>query len=313
MRRSSPTKLNMPAGPALWGRVSGAGGGRWCAAVHGAALAVWCVAGGAAGQEAKPAPAEEEVVKQRAAWRDLLDRQPAEYRIYLDTAEKTPLSFRKVPVLRWANYTRFDALKVRDAATYIWTAQGRPEVVACAFSIPETVPTILLDFGSLSRHGLIAERNGQRAWYPKEPGVEFQPVPDAPVPAESAEARLRQMKTLAGGFTSTLVQWRDDASDREQLRMLPQPVYRYAESKNPDVLDGAMFFFVQGTDPESLLLLEAVREGSGYQWQFAFARRTSGALMAQYQQKTVWRVPRLFSRNTPTQTRIEIDHRVRAQ
>ena len=308
---TGPTKLSIPASPALWGRVSGAGGGRWCAAVHGALLVVLCLAGGAAGQEAGSAPSEEDVAKQRAAWRELLDRQPAEYKIYLDTEEKTALSLRKAPVLRWANYTRFDALKVRDAATYIWTAQGRPEVVACAFPIPETVPIILLDFGSLSRHGLIAERNGQRVWYPKEPGVEFQPAPDGPVPAESAVDRLRQMKTLARGFTSTLVQWRDDASDREGLRMLSQPVYRY-EGKHPDVLDGAMFFFVQGTDPESVLLLEAVREGSGYQWQFALARRSSGALIAQYQQKTVWRVPRLFSRNTPTETRIEFDHPVRA-
>jgi hypothetical protein len=277
-----------------------------------ALLILLCLRSLAVGQQADSALSEEEVTKRQAAWRELLDRQPAEYKIYLDTEEKTPLSLRKVPVLRWANYTRFDTLKVRDAATYIWTAQGRPEVVVCAFPIPETVPIVLLDFGSLSRHGLIAERNGQRVWYPKEPGVEFQPVPDGPVPAESAVARLRQMKTLARGFSSTLLQWREDASDREELRMVPQPVYRYEEAKDPDMLDGAMFFFVQGTDPESLLLLEAVREGSGYQWQFAFARRSSGALMAQYQQKTVWRVPRQFSRNTPAETRIEFDHRVPA-
>lgn len=310
MGGAGPTSLNMPARLALGGCVSGAGGGRRCAAACGPLLVAVCLAGVAVSQEAGPKPSEAEVAKQRVAWRELLDRQPAEYKIYLDTAEKTPVRFRNVPVLRWANYTRFDTLKVRDAATYIWTAQGRPEVVVCAFPIPETVPIILLDFGSLSRHGLIAERNGQRVWYPKEPGVKFQPVPGAPAPAESAAVRLRQIKSLARGFTSTLVQWRDDASDRERLRMLPQPVYRYEEGKNPDVLDGAMFFFVQGTDPESLLLLEAVRAGPGYQWQFAFARRSSGALMAQYQQKTVWRVPRLFSRNTPTKTRIELDHRV---
>ena len=311
MGETGHTRLNMSVSPALCGYVSRTGGGRWSAAVHGALLVALCLAGAAAGQEAGSAPSEKDLSKRRAAWRELLDRQPAEYKIYLDTEEKTALSLRKAPVLRWANYTRFDALKVRDAATYIWTAQGRPEVVACAFPIPETETTIRLDFGSLSRGGLIAERGGQRVWYPKEPGVKFQKVPDSAAPANSAVARLQQMKMLAARFRSTLLQWREDASDREELRMLPQPVYRYEEGKNPDALDGAMFFFVQGTDPESLLLLEAVRQGSGYQWQYAFARRGSGALLAQYRKETVWQVPVMHSPHNPEQTRIEFDHRVR--
>lgn len=269
-----------------------------------------CLGVAAAAQQPDSPPSKDDVAKQQAAWRELLDRQPAEYRIYLDTKERTALTLRKAPVLRWANYTRFDTLKVRDAATYVWTARGRPEVVACAFPVTATGTTIRLDVGSLSRGSLFAERQGQRVWYPKKPGVTFQPVPDGPAPAKSAVARLRQMKTLARRFSSTLLRWREDGSDREELRMLPQPVYRY-ESKDPDVLDGTMFFFVQGTDPESLLLLEAVREGSGYQWQFALARRSSGALTAQYRDKTVWKVPLEHTPRNPERTRIEIDHRVR--
>jgi hypothetical protein len=310
MGKSGQMGRKVPFRPALWGRISRTGGGRWCAVVHGALLAAWCLVGGAAGQEGGPAPAEDEVAKRQAAWRELLDRQPAEYKIYLDTKEKTALTLRKAPVLRWANYTRFDTLKVRDAATYVWTAQGCPQVVACVFPVDEGT-AIRLDMGSLARSGLIAERDGRRVWYPKEPGVTFQPVPDAPMPAESAAARLRQMKTLAIRFTSTLLQWRDDAGDREELRMLPQPVYRY-ESENPEVLDGTMFFFVQGTDPESLLLLEAVREGSGYRWQYAFARRSSGALTARYQDEVVWKIPTEHTPRSPGGTRIEFDRRVPA-
>jgi hypothetical protein len=37
--------------------------------------------------------------------------------------------------------------------------------------------------------------------------------------------------------------------------MLNQPVFRY-NSQNPDLLDGAMFAFVEGTDPEACLLHE---------------------------------------------------------
>jgi hypothetical protein len=263
-------------------------------------------------QEAESGLSEEELTKRQAAWRELLDRQPVEYKIYLDTAEKTAISLRKVPVLRWANYTRSGGRKVRDAATYIWTAQGRPEVVACVFPMTEDGTTIRLDVGSLARSGLVAEREGRRLWYPKEPGVKFQPVPDAPPPAESAAARLRQMKELAIEFRSTLIGLRGDGSDREELRMLPQPVYRY-ESENPELLDGAMFFFVQGTDPESLLLLEAVRTGAGHQWQYAFARRSSGALTARYHDEVVWKIPSQHTPRNPVLPRIEIDHRVPAQ
>ena len=117
------------------------------------------------------------------------------------------------------------------------------------------------------------------------------------------------MKSLASRFSSVLLQWRDDASDREKLRMLPQPVYRY-ESEDPDLIDGAMFFFVQGTDPETVLLLEAVRSQSGLQWQFAMARRSSGSLLGQYDGRTVWEVDRDHWPSDPSRTRIEFKHRL---
>jgi len=311
MSRTGPRGHSPATNPAIFTRSPGVGWVRLAVDVPIALLILFCLRSLAVGQQADSALSEEEVTKRQAVWRELLDRQPAEYKIYLDTEKKTALSLRKVPVLRWANYTRSGGRKVRDAATYIWTAQGRPEVVACVFPMSEDGTTIRLDMGSLARRGLIAERDGRRVWYPKEPGVKLQPVPGSPAPAESAAARLRQMKELAIEFRSTLIGLRGDGSDREELRMLPQPVYRY-ESESPELLDGAMFFFVQGTDPESLLLLEAVREGSGYQWQYALARRSSGALMARYQEQTVWRIPTQHTPRNPAETRIEFDHRVPA-
>ena len=38
--------------------------------------------------------------------------------------------------------------------------------------------------------------------------------------------------------------------------------------------------FVQGTDPEAILVLEAVRQSGRPHWQFGFARATSGGLEA---------------------------------
>lgn len=52
-----------------------------------------------------------------------------------------------------------------------------------------------------------------------------------------------------------------------------------------------MFAFVQGTDPEMLLLLEAVAEDDRPpRWQYAFARATTGGLEVQLDGKLVWNV-----------------------
>ena len=79
---------------------------------------------------------------------------------------------------------------------------------------------------------------------------------------------------LGRSIHATLIKWRE-GSDREELRLLPQPVYRY-ESEDPEVQDGGVFAFVQGTDPEVLLLLEAVRTEGGLVWIYGFVRGTRG-------------------------------------
>jgi hypothetical protein len=48
------------------------------------------------------------------------------------------------------------------------------------------------------------------------------------------------------------------------------------------VLDGAVFAFVQGTDPETLLMVEARKTGDAWQRQFAFARMNSVQFVATY-------------------------------
>ncbi len=153
---------------------------------------------------------------------------------------------------------------------------------------------------------IVVERGGQRLWYPAKSGIEFPSVPDAPAPEQSPAARLRQMKSLAGQFTVTLVRWREDGTDREELRMLPQPIYRY-ESEDPEVLNGGVFAFVQGTDPEALLMLQAVRKGDGWEWHYGFVRRTSGVLDARHRGKLVWHVPTAANRTDPTQPEIYFD------
>ena len=62
------------------------------------------------------------------------------------------------------------------------------------------------------------------------------------------------------------------AVERYELRVLPQPVHRYADAKS-GLIDGGMFLIAYGLNPELVLLVEARREGSSEPaWQCGFAR-----------------------------------------
>lgn len=224
--------------------------------------------------------------------RKLMDESLAWDELFVNEESTTPMISRVV--MRWANNTRGS----EDGMTLLYLADGRPEAVCCVYPWEKKLNH---EFDSLSRGTLLARRDGDLIWRPEKPGVQFQTVPEADAPAETPAARLRQMKTIATQFSSTMLGWRSDKGDREELRLLPQPLHRY-DSKRGDILDGAVFAFVQGTDPESLLLLEAFKSGERWEWQFAFARRTSGELEGRHGDKVVWHVDRYPENNDSRST-----------
>ena len=79
--------------------------------------------------------------------------------------------------------------------------------------------------------------------------------------------RLRQMRHYAGEFTSD--QTRRDGITRDN-RLLTQPIYRYRGTESP-LIDGAVFVFAQGTNPEVYLLLEAYRSMGSLSGNMAWA------------------------------------------
>jgi hypothetical protein len=93
--------------------------------------------------------------------------------------------------------------------------------------------------------------------------------------------------------------WRADRSDRTELRRLPRELYRYQPEK-PPVIDGAVFAFVMGTDPEALLMIEAVQGPDHTDWQYAFVRETSASLQARHVDQVVWKVNQNGARRDPT-------------
>jgi hypothetical protein len=218
------------------------------------------------------------------------------YQVFIDTS--APEAMTPHPVLRWRNVTR--GTQESEGVFVLWVSKGRPEASA---SIYPWEGTIAHEFVSLSRGALLVAREGGRViWSPETSGVEFKDIPDAPAPADTPTARLRQMKVLADRFKVTMTGWKADRSDREELRLLPKPLYRAelseAPGPNPGWIDGGVFAFVQGTDPEAILMLEVVRQNGRSRWQYAFARATSAGLEARRDKTVVWAVDFLVGRAT---------------
>jgi hypothetical protein len=230
-------------------------------------------------------PAVDESQTETKRLNEFIEKSIDWYEILPSADSTAPL--RPQPVLRWRNVARGQA---GEAMMVIWCQHGRPEVLASIFPWEGM---LYHEFGSLSRGAkLVARDKSAVLWTPNAPGVKFEDIPDAPEPAETAAARLRQIKALAERFKGTMTGWKGDNSDREELRLLPRPLYRYdlkdSKEADPNLVDGALFGFVMGTDPEIVMVLEAVKRDGRSQWQYAFARATSGGLEARLDGKVVW-------------------------
>ena len=225
------------------------------------------------------------------------------YELLPNAEATTPLTPQVA--MRWINASRG-----RDAQDFIllWVHDGRPVAAASVFPFGRE---LCHELCSLSRNTeLVARDHSGTVWAPGSAGVKFHDLPDGPAPADTPTLRLAQMKSLGARFTATLTGWKDDESDREVLRLLPRPLYRYditaAADTHPDLRDGALFAFVQGTDPEVLLLMEEVVLDDRPRWQYAFARATSGALEARLGDQLVWKVARSTDKAPRTDPQITI-------
>ncbi len=219
---------------------------------------------------------------ERAARLEFLKTSLATYDVHPADEPSKKFRLQAEPVIRFNNPVGVSD----DGAIFFWMGEdGRPEVAVQAFL--QRGGAYIHDFSSLATGRVVAESRRGPVWNPTRAGAEFRPVPEAPRPAESAEARLRQMRELAQAFAVS-----DNFRENgwQALRPMPKPFARYGKPRTP-LLDGAVFGFALGTDPEAYLLLEARPGKDGPEWQFAFAPQTSYALKASWKGREVWDVP----------------------
>jgi hypothetical protein len=235
----------------------------------------------------KPAaePADDQVEKERATMAlDMCRKAAHEYRLCLDDAKRTELELKDDPLLRWSN----PAVGSIHGGVFIWTHRGRPAAVASIFKWFSPLDSMAFEVHSLSTERLVGIRGTSEIWKSSRPGVEFKPVPEAPAPAATPAARLTQMRSISNNFTVEKTD-RDESFTKQRMRLLTQPVFRYA-SEADRVADGGLFAFVQGTDPEVFLMLEARETDGGSAWHYALARMNSTIFKVNYRDKEVWAV-----------------------
>jgi hypothetical protein len=207
----------------------------------------------------------------------------AAYRIHRQAAGSPLFKLQPEPIFRLDN----PVTGVRDSAFFFWTdpETGRPELTIQMFRAPTKY--WIHDWTSLSTSPIVAEVGSAPRWWPKV-GVEFRPVPDAPVPAATPAARLRQIRALADEFSAT-----DDFLKKgwSQLRLMPKPWLRYGKAGSA-VDDGALFAFALGTEPEIALMIEARQSRSGeLRWEYGLAPLTSFELKVSWNGTQVWSSP----------------------
>ena len=171
------------------------------------------------------------------------------------------------PLLRWSNPTAGSVY----GEVFLWTVDNRPAAIASIYRWYHPYKDSTVEFVSVSEQGLNAKDEVKAQWSTKFPGLQFADLVGAPPPAESARGRLSQMRSLAREFIAELTDKRGGDQVERELRLLDQPLYRF-ECPQRKVVDGGLFAFVEGTDPEAWLLFEAVAAEGGSRWRFALAR-----------------------------------------
>ncbi|MGH8245423.1 MAG: hypothetical protein ACREUU_03220, partial [Gammaproteobacteria bacterium] len=208
----------------------------------------------------------------------------AEFEFSIAIEPPRKLELRSEPVLRFSNPIR----NVDDAAVFVIHRRQRPELIATVMSYRDGKRNLrrAYEFLSLSEDRLDASRSDVSLWHSEKAGVQWRDLPDAPPPAETAAERRRQMQRLAEKFQVAV---RSDRN-RYELRLLSQPLYRYENAK-ADILDGALYALVEGTDPELVLALESPVEKPN--WRFACGRLTRWEIEVRFQDTVVGEFPQI--------------------
>ena len=196
-------------------------------------------------------------------------------RVKVRVGELGDASPSQEPFFYWAN-------PVREGRTagdfFIWFADDQPVLVGTIFSYDWPVSdlsnrAVSVELHGLSEHSLEVNYAPQFQWKAPANAVQSRRLANTPPPRDKRVQRLVEMRRIAKRVeASTQLH-----GQRHALRLLPTPLYRFDRPEvladDEQVLDGAVFALVTGTDPELLVVIQALRVEGG---QFAWFLTTAG-------------------------------------
>ena len=197
---------------------------------------------------------------------------------------ETALVLEPAPLLFYTNPVR---LNQQHGSIFLWTENGRPAVFGSIWSAlnrnDATVRFVTHEFHSLAiTPDVTASKSGQKLWTSGGPGIAWQQLDGAPVPAATRTARLVQLRQIARRITARITT-QPEASD---LRLMTNPLYRCPDSAI--VREGAVFAFSLATDPELILLIDADLAANKPAYKVAFARFGNLAMEVKDGDKPIW-------------------------
>ena len=165
--------------------------------------------------------------------------------------------------LQWSKNTYEDVY----GNVFLWVDDDVPVAIASIFKFVRPKMDLDAEFHSLSTKPIRAKFGATNVWEPSKGGVSFRPL--AGVVSPQSSLRLSQMRRHARSFRAE----RENANrEVTRLRLLSTPIHSYS-NKAKGILAGAIFTFVDQTDPELWLIIEARQSEEGVQsWSYAAAR-----------------------------------------
>jgi|SRR5579872_3331937 len=253
-----------------------------------ALVGILCIA---AGCLAASAPADDEAAPEdsdkakteRAARIEKMRRRAAALTVQAKKGDEfVPADLVEPPLLHYNNVAGVE----KDATLWAWGKPGRPVAVA---SLAQHTATIWnSEMVSLSDDRVSIAGGSRWEWSPPKSGIEWKSVPKAPAVGKTAVARAGQMKDIAGMFTATGYYRNGNIIE---LRLMGRPLLRYSDPEQ-GLIDGSMFNFADGTNPEVFLLVECRKIGDAQPaWHFGFARMSGGHVVARLGDMIVWDRP----------------------
>ncbi|MDR3637512.1 MAG: hypothetical protein P4L84_27150 [Isosphaeraceae bacterium] len=179
-------------------------------------------------------------------------------------------------------------------AVWAYGKTGRPAalVTIALEKRPEGGVQWVEELTSLSSGAIQADvQTPQRLWRwePPRAGFTVAAIAPASAPGEDERKRLRQMRELALRFKAYEF-WkpaRAASAERYELRLLPQPVHRYRDP-SAGIIDGGIFLFAYGQNPEVALVIEARMEGTAMPaWTYGLGRLAAAKLLVRLDDQEV--------------------------